>query len=292
MKPARGGAEGRRADRLHDPVADGLADRRADPAPLHGRRRGPALPRVRRDALGDDPRLGRRLADADADDVREDPAAPAGVAAVALRAGGRAGLRPGPGVLRRTLEKVLERQPATLARGGRNARRDDRPLRLDPQGILPGPGHGRDPRHLGGRAVGVVRDDGRAAAGPRARDPGRPGRREPVVVHRHRRHERDAEQRPDPDQPQAPRRPRRAGERAHPPTPAEARRGPRDHALHAAGPGADGRGPRQPHAVPVQPRAPGRRGPRGVGAEADGAAAAGCRSSRTSRAISRTGVSA
>ena len=52
-----------------------LADRRADPAALHGRHRRPALPRVRRHAQRDDPGLGRRLADADADDVREAAAA-------------------------------------------------------------------------------------------------------------------------------------------------------------------------------------------------------------------------
>ena len=45
-----------------------------DPAALHGRRRRPALPRVRRDARGHDRHLGRRVADADADDVRAHPA--------------------------------------------------------------------------------------------------------------------------------------------------------------------------------------------------------------------------
>ena len=68
--PLRGGAEGRRADRLHHPVADRLADRRADPAAVHGRHRGAAVPRVRHHAERDHSDLGRRLADADADDVR------------------------------------------------------------------------------------------------------------------------------------------------------------------------------------------------------------------------------
>ena len=45
--PLRGGAEGLGADRLHDRFADGLADRGADPAAVHGRHRGPAVPRVR-----------------------------------------------------------------------------------------------------------------------------------------------------------------------------------------------------------------------------------------------------
>ena len=75
---ARGRAQGRRADRLHDRLADRLADRGADPAAVHGRHRRPAVPRVRGHARVDDPDLGGRLADADADDVRAAPAAHAG----------------------------------------------------------------------------------------------------------------------------------------------------------------------------------------------------------------------
>ena len=69
---------------------------------------------------------------------------------IALRAVGRAGLRPGPGVLSRDPREGPRATARDAPRGGRDARRDDRPLRLDPQGILPGPGHGRDPRDLGG----------------------------------------------------------------------------------------------------------------------------------------------
>ena len=69
--PLAGRAQGLRADRLHHPVADRLADRGADSAALHGRHRGPAVPRIRGHPGGDDPGLGGGLADADADDVRE-----------------------------------------------------------------------------------------------------------------------------------------------------------------------------------------------------------------------------
>ena len=72
---AGGGAQGLGADRLHDRLAERVADRRADSAAVHGRHRRPAVPRVRRDAERDDSRLGHRLADADADDVREAAAA-------------------------------------------------------------------------------------------------------------------------------------------------------------------------------------------------------------------------
>ena len=51
-----------------------LADRGADPAAVHGRHRRPPVPRVRGHAERDDPGLGGRLADADADDVRQAPA--------------------------------------------------------------------------------------------------------------------------------------------------------------------------------------------------------------------------
>ncbi len=51
-----------------------LARRGADPAALHGRRRRAPVPRVRGHARGRDPHLGGGVADADADDVRADPA--------------------------------------------------------------------------------------------------------------------------------------------------------------------------------------------------------------------------
>ena len=75
--PLEAALRGLRADRLHDSLADGLAHRGPHPAALHGRRRRPAVPRVRRDAERHDPHLGVRVADADADDVRAAaPAAP------------------------------------------------------------------------------------------------------------------------------------------------------------------------------------------------------------------------
>ena len=55
---AGGGTQGRGADRLHHRFADRLADRGADSAAVHGRHRGPAVPRIRRDAGGDHPGLG------------------------------------------------------------------------------------------------------------------------------------------------------------------------------------------------------------------------------------------
>ena len=69
--PLEAALKGCRADRLHDCVADGFADRRADSAAFHGRHCRPAIPRIRGDAGRDDFGFGVRFADADADDVRE-----------------------------------------------------------------------------------------------------------------------------------------------------------------------------------------------------------------------------
>ena len=68
-RPAAGGAERRRADRLHDRFADHFADRRADSAAVHGGHRRAAVPRVRDHAERDDSGVGGGFADADADDV-------------------------------------------------------------------------------------------------------------------------------------------------------------------------------------------------------------------------------
>jgi len=51
-------------------ISDGVADRRADPAAVHGGRGGPPVPRVRGDAGHYHPDFRRGVADAGADDVR------------------------------------------------------------------------------------------------------------------------------------------------------------------------------------------------------------------------------
>ena len=78
-----GGIEGVGADRLHDHLADGLADRGSDPAVVHARCRRPPVPRVRDHPGGDDRHLGRGRADPRADDVRQGLASPAAIGHVA-----------------------------------------------------------------------------------------------------------------------------------------------------------------------------------------------------------------
>ena len=90
-----GGAEGRGADRVHDSVADGFADRGADSAAVHGRRGGAAVPRVCGDAGGDDRYFGGGVADADADDGVADSEAQSGGAAGAILPGVGTSVRSG-----------------------------------------------------------------------------------------------------------------------------------------------------------------------------------------------------
>ena len=68
--PKRGRARRLGPDRLHGRVAHGVADRGADPAVVHERRRRPAVQRVRRHALGHHPDLGGGVAHPGADAVR------------------------------------------------------------------------------------------------------------------------------------------------------------------------------------------------------------------------------
>ena len=85
---ARSRAEGLETDRLHDHFADGLADRRADSAAVHGRRGRAPVPRIRDHAGRDDRDFGGRLAHARADDVREAAAPHAAEGKPSLRSEG------------------------------------------------------------------------------------------------------------------------------------------------------------------------------------------------------------
>ena len=79
----------------------------------------------------------------------------------------------------------------------------DRALHRRAEGLLPGAGHRRHPRHLRSAAVDLVPGHGGAAAGAGRGHPARSGGREPVVLHRHRRHQHHPQQRPHADQPEA-----------------------------------------------------------------------------------------
>ena len=67
--PMQAALEGRRTNRVHHHFADDLADRGADPSAVHGRYRGPALPRIRGHVERDHSGLRRGFAHADAHDV-------------------------------------------------------------------------------------------------------------------------------------------------------------------------------------------------------------------------------
>ena len=82
---AGSGAARLAADRLHHHFAHHLADRRADPAAVHGRSRRPPVPRIRHHARGHHRHLGGGVADAGADDVRQADPPSSGGRALALR---------------------------------------------------------------------------------------------------------------------------------------------------------------------------------------------------------------
>ncbi len=145
-----------RGDRVHHYLAHGVADRGADPASVHGRRRGTPVQRVCRDAFRHDHTFGRGVAHPGADAVRAAGAPPA------CRAPQPAGPRRRTLVqrfgigLRAVAELGAGSAGIDLAGGGADARCHGRDVCRDPQGVLPCPGHQRHPGHLRGRAGHLV----------------------------------------------------------------------------------------------------------------------------------------
>ncbi|MGF6301286.1 multidrug efflux pump subunit AcrB [Paraburkholderia sp. WC7.3d] len=92
-KSAAGGAQRSRADRVHDPLADGIADRRADSAAIHGRRHRASFQRVRRHARGDGRAVSRGFVDRRADALRTHSSGAGRASADPLRAHQRRCLR-------------------------------------------------------------------------------------------------------------------------------------------------------------------------------------------------------
>ena len=103
-KPLDAALKGSAADRLHHHIADRIADRRADSAAVHGRRRRQAVPRIRHYAVSYNHHIRNRVADAGADDVRAPGAASAGVGTDPLRRPRGASLQLGDRSLRPGVE--------------------------------------------------------------------------------------------------------------------------------------------------------------------------------------------
>ena len=121
MHPLEAALQGSRADRLHHHLADDLADRGADPALVHGRRGRPAVPRIRHHACGHDRHIGRGVADAGADDVRQaHPPPPRRRAHRASTSAAERVFNATIALYGRALNWVLDRQPLTLAGRGRS----------------------------------------------------------------------------------------------------------------------------------------------------------------------------
>ncbi len=165
-------------DRLHDPLDDDLARGRLHPGPLHGRHHRAALPRVRGHDRRRDPRLGLRLALADADALQPVPQAPH---AKEKRHGRlyQATERVFDGMLAllraRTLERGAARTGATtMALLGRwsSSRRSGSSCTF-PKGFLPSEDTGQVFGFTEARPGHLVRGDGRAPAGRSRRSSGR-----------------------------------------------------------------------------------------------------------------------
>ena len=193
----RRGDEGFGADRLHHHFAHRVADRGSDPAPVHGRRRRAAVPRVRDHARRRHHPFRRGLAHPGADAVRQ-ASAPAG----SWRRGERRAVFPGsdPFLWRDAAGRA---QSSRLHASGRarHVPADRLPLYDDPEGLLSDPGHRRHPGRDPGGGSDFIRPDGRPSTGAGESDPDRSGRRKPVLVHRRRRLERHAQLGPLPHQP-------------------------------------------------------------------------------------------
>ena len=140
-RAAAGCAQGGRADRLHHPVPDHLAHRRAHPAAVHGRRGRPPVPRIRDHPGRHHPALGRRVADADADDVRHAAAPHAPGAAGTVLPLVRATVRPHHRGLRHDLALGAAAPAGDAPGGGGHAGPDGDAIHRGAEGLFPGPGH-------------------------------------------------------------------------------------------------------------------------------------------------------
>ena len=170
--------DARRArDRLHHHIADRLADRGVHPAAVHDRPCRPHVPRVRADADHRGRGVGDRVADADADDVRE-AAAPraATAAATASRAGSTALVDGSVGVLRPQPRMGAAPPDAHAAADRRDLRGDDRALCRGAEGLPAAAGHRADHRRDRSRHRSLVRRNAAAAAARLRQDPAGPGR--------------------------------------------------------------------------------------------------------------------
>ena len=98
---------------------------------------------------------------------------------------------------------------ADAAGGRRHARAHDLSLHHRPQGLFPGAGYRRHPRHFAGARDGIVSRHVPAAAGSGQGDPPGSGGGESHLVHRRRWREHHHEQRPHSDHAEAARRARR-----------------------------------------------------------------------------------
>ena len=184
--PLRSGVEGFGADRLHDCVADGFADRCTDSTAVHGRYRGPAVPRIRGHAGGHDSGFRDGFVDPDADDVRQ---AAASATIPIIKSGFYQSTENFYNRViefyGRTLKFVLKHQTTTLLVTVGTLVADAVPLRCRPQGLFPGAGHGSDSGYFRRRRRTLLSPPWRGASRQLAQsDPEGSRRGEPFFLYR------------------------------------------------------------------------------------------------------------
>ncbi len=243
----RRGDEGFGADRLHHHFADRLAARGLDPAPVHGRRRGAAVPRIRDHAVRRHRHFRRGLADPGADVMRQ-----ALARAGARRRGERGTLLSGfDPFLRCNAACGAQSSRAHAVGRARHVPAYGLSLHDDPEGLLSHSGYRRHPGRDASVAGYFVRPDGGSSRSAGESDPCRCGRRKPVIFHRGRRLEHHAELRPFPHQPQTACGSQGDGERSHSATAKGNRERSWHFTVHAAGAGSVDRHRRQRDPISV-----------------------------------------
>jgi hypothetical protein len=174
---------GRATDRLHRAFDERVAGGGLHPDPADGRGRRPPVPRIRGDAFGRHRRLARRIANGDADDVREVFAARERDRSWPFLSRGRARLQSDSSPLRQRAE-VDARPSATDAAGDDpDDLRQRLPLHHRPQRLLPRSGHRTFDGKRSGRAGHFVSGDAAETVAGGRDHPGRSGRGHRGRVH-------------------------------------------------------------------------------------------------------------
>ena len=193
-----------------------------DSAVVHGRHCGPAVPRVRRDAVYHDSGFRRGFAHADADDVLETAEAHAGSAAEPFLSSVGKSMEQRDRPLRQDVAMGIGAANRHAAGGSSDFGPHDCAFHRHPERLFPDSGHRRDSGNFRGRADHIFRRNVARTAATGESDFAGSGGREPVVVHRRGWNQHHPEQRAHFDQSETAGRPQDQRQRRDNPPAAEA----------------------------------------------------------------------